>query len=91
MATNKPTNVPGEKESAVQDQNSFNGPYTAIPKSISSAGAQDTDLELYSTPMDAGEMNEKDAIESGYVSTEDAEAPEGTEHSPHIHAPKKHH
>ena len=49
------------------EDETFNANYTAIPKDT--VGGADADL--VSTPAQYGEMNEKDARESGYVTAAD--------------------
>lgn len=51
----------------------LNGNYTAIPKDTERASDASADADLAATPMDFGEMNERDARESGYTD-EDGEA-----------------
>lgn len=53
----------------------LNSGYTAIPKDISMAGDPSADLDLVSTAVDYGEMNEADARASGYIDESDRREP----------------
>jgi hypothetical protein len=46
---------------------SFNNGFTAIPKDAASADDVAADADLVATSMDFGEMNDKDAKDSGYT------------------------
>ena len=60
--------IPETLIAPLSPEESLNGNYTAIPKGFDAAGEAGVDLDLVVDPMEYGEMNEPEAIESGYVS-----------------------
>jgi hypothetical protein len=52
---------------ALQNEDSLDGGYTAIPKDTSSADDISADPDLVVSADNWGEMNEADARESGYI------------------------